>query len=109
MRAGPLRKRVTIQQKTVTRDAYGAEVIAWATYMSGWASVEPLQGREYLEAQQVQAGVSTRVRMRVQPGKRVTPGMRAQYDGRIFNIISVIDVNEAGEELQLMCDEQVEG
>ena len=109
MRAGTLRKRVTIQQKTITRDAYGAEVIAWATYMSGWASVEPLQGREYLEAQQVQASADVRVRMRVQPSKRPTPGMRAAYDGRIFNIITVIDTSEAGEELQLMCQEQVEG
>lgn len=109
MQAGRLKKRVTVQSKAATRDEYGAEVITWQTYMSGWASVEPLRGREYLEARQAQADVDMRVRMRAQPGKRPTPGMRVLFESRTLEIVSVIEVNEAGRELQLMCREQIEG
>ena len=109
MQAGKLRKRITIQQSVITRDEYGAEIKTWTTFISGWGSVEPLRGREYLEARQLQADIDMRIRMRVQKNKRPLPGMRVIYDERTLEIISVIEVNEAGRELQLMCREQIEG
>ena len=106
MRAGWLRKRVTIQEKRADRDPFGAERIIWVNVATVWAGVEPLRGREYLEAKQMQADVSTRIRMRYRSG--VTPEMRVLYDGRTYEIESVIDVLERGRELNLMCREIVE-
>lgn len=37
----------------------------------------------------------------------ITPDMRIMYAGRVLNIVSVIDPEEAHRELQLMCKEGV--
>ncbi len=106
MRAGELNKRITIQTKgTPTRDSFGAEVIAWSTFATVWAAVEPLSGREYLAAQQATATVDTRIRIRYFAG--VLPEMRIVYGSRTFEIVSVINVKEVGRELQIMCREIV--
>lgn len=36
----------------------------WSTFAEVWASVEPLQGREYWNAQQTQSDITHKVRMR---------------------------------------------
>lgn len=100
-----LRHRVTIQHKTVTRDADGIAAETWQDVTTVWAAVEPLRGREYLQAMAVAVEVTTRVRVRCLPG--VTPAMRLLFGSRIFNIVSVIDPEERHRELQLMCVEVV--
>lgn len=103
--AARFRHRVTIQQKGKVQDEYGQEREDWMDVATVWAAVEPLRGREYFEAHQVQAEVTTRIRIRYRPGVR--PDMRVVYNGRIFNIQSVIDPEERHRELQLMCREVV--
>lgn len=109
MKIGNLRHRITIQKKSATRDSYGAETISWTTYLTVWAAIEPLRGREYMEARQVQADVDTRIRMRAQSVYTIKPGMQVLFGARIFDIISVIEVEERNREVQLMCREQIEG
>lgn len=105
MRAGDLRHRVTIQAKQATRDAYGAEVVTWGDVATVWAAVEPLAGREFLQAQQVQEAVTTRIRVRYRGDVAYTPEMRASWDGHLYNILSVIEVEGRRRELHLMCEE----
>lgn len=105
MRAGMLHEQVVIQSKSVTRDAYGAEVIAWTTHATVRASIEPLRGREYIDAKQVQADLDTRIRIRYL--STVKPTMRILWGTRVYDIISVIHVGERREETQLMCREQI--
>jgi SPP1 family predicted phage head-tail adaptor len=45
-----LRERVTLQTATVTRDAYGAEVLTWHDGPTLWATVVERGGREPLLA-----------------------------------------------------------
>lgn len=52
------------------------------------------------------ATVSHRVTMRP-PGVTVTPAEQIVFNGRIFNIESVINPEERNQELQLMCRELV--
>ena len=52
MQAGRLRHRITINQKVVARNDFGEEIITWTEVGTFWGSVEPLQGRELLEARQ---------------------------------------------------------
>ncbi len=103
MRAGELRHRVTIQQKSVVRGTYGEEDVAWTDVATVWGSVEPLQGREFIEAKQTQAEITTRIRIRYRSG--ISPEMRAVWDGHIYDIEAVIDVGGRKRELQLMCTE----
>ena len=103
MRLGPLRQRVNIQARSTTVDAFGQESETWATVYTVWASVEPLSGRELLAAQQVQGETTHRVRMRFQAG--ITTSHRILFNLRPFNIQSVINKNEAGAFLELLCTE----
>ena len=106
MNAGILNKRITIQTKVPTRGASGEEVIVWSEVATVWGSAEPLRGQEYLEANRLQADLDIRFRIRYLDG--IKPSMRVKYDDRYFNIVSVIHVKEAKQEIQLMCKELIE-
>jgi SPP1 family predicted phage head-tail adaptor len=105
MEAGRLRQRVTIQQKSVTRNSYEEEIVTWTDVAEVWAEVAPLVGREYLEARQTQADVSHKVRMRYRSG--ILEEMRVYFESRALEVVSVINVRELGKELVLMCRERV--
>lgn len=100
------RHKIVIQKYVEIADKYGTPIGAdWQDVMTVWASIEPLRGREYVEAQNTKAELTTRIRMRYRPG--ITPGMRVVYQGRTFDIQSVINVNEQNYHLELMCIEKV--
>lgn len=104
MRAGRLRHRVVLQEKgTVSQNEFGAEVITWTAVATVWASVEPLRGREFIQAKQEQAAIDTRIRLRHRDG--ITPVMRAVWNGRVYDILSVIRPEERQREIHLMCRE----
>jgi SPP1 family predicted phage head-tail adaptor len=105
MNAGSLRHRITIQSVTETKDTFGGVTEAWGTHAAVWASIEPLSGRELLQAQQVQADITHRVRMRYVAG--VTTKMRVLYGSREFGIQVAINPEERNREIVLMCKEQV--
>lgn len=104
MRAARLRHRVTIQQPVVAVNGYGERITTWSTVATVWAAVEPLRGREFFDAEQVQAEISHRVIMRYRAGMEST--MRLLHEGRVLHITAPpIDVDERHRELQLMCRE----
>lgn len=108
MRAGQLRHRVTLQSKSVTRDAMGGETITWNdTVTNVPAAIEPLQGRERFLAQQIQPELSVRIRIRYRAD--VQADWRVKYGTRIFAIESPpINPEFRDRELHLICSEGVE-
>lgn len=62
--AGPLRHRISIQAPGETLLAGGETAIAWSELAEVWASIEPLSGREFFLAQQVQSDITLKVRIR---------------------------------------------
>lgn len=105
MQAGSLDKRITIERKEVSRDTYGAEVIAWVPVLFAWAQVTPISGREFVEGRQLDEEVTTRIRMRYRQG--VTPAMRVTLTGHIYDIVYVQDTNLENRELVLTCREML--
>lgn len=103
MKIGKLRHRITLQEYIATRDSFGAEVEAWVDIGTVWASIEPLSGREFFAAQQVNAEVSTKITLRYRTG--IKPEMRVLFAGRVFEIVSVINLEEKNIQLVLMCEE----
>lgn len=104
MRAGRLRHLVTIQQELEDQSSLtGAVTKVWSTLASVHASVEPLTGRELQRAMAERAELTYTVRMRYVAG--LTPRHRLLYDGRVFNIRSVVDVEERHRETVLVCTE----
>lgn len=101
MRAGRLRQQITIQSKSVTRDAVGGETITWADVATVPADVWPLAGREYIAMRQAQADVTVRVRLRYLAG--VNPAMRVVHGSAVYGIVEVIDVGMRHRDLELLC------
>lgn len=109
IQAGKLRHKVTIQTPTETQDEYGQPVQTWATFAEVFASVEPIRGREFFAAQQIQSDVTTRIRIRYLSG--VTTKMRVVHTTdhsspatvEEYDIEAVIHVEEKRREMHLMC------
>lgn len=103
MKIGSLRHRVTLQQKTVTEDDLKQQSEVWSDITTEWARIEPLSGMEYFAAKQINVDISVRITIRYRPG--IISDLRAVFDGRIFEVLSVINPDERCESLVLMCKE----
>jgi len=66
--------------------------------------VSPMSGREYEESQKLRAETTYKISTRF--FRNITPDMRILYDGREFEIVSVLDLNERHEELQIIAVER---
>lgn len=101
IRAGRLNKRITIQKLSAANDDFGSAPPQWETFATAWASVEPLQGREFMSTSGEQAQVTTRIRLRYIPG--ITSAMRVLSEGRVFNLAGPpVDPDMRHRELHLM-------
>jgi SPP1 family predicted phage head-tail adaptor len=109
MRAGRLRHRVRLQRSTQAPDAVNDPVLTWSDLATVWAQVEPLAGREFFAAQQVQTAVSHRITLRYRAG--ITPKDRVAWldpatrAWRYFDINAVLDRDEKHRQLDLMVTE----
>ena len=65
--AGELRDLVEIQSPTVVTQADGGTVTTWTTSTHVWAQIHALRGKEYIEADNVAAQVTHRIRIRAEP------------------------------------------
>ena len=103
--SGQLRHRITIQSATETQDTYGEPIKTWSTFLTTWASVEPLKGREYWESQQINAQLSHKITMRHYPG--LNPKMRVSWDDRTFKINTIMNDFERDKKIVMMVTETV--
>jgi SPP1 family predicted phage head-tail adaptor len=106
VKIGKLRHRIAIERVAETQDSDGSVLESWSAYATAQASIEPISGREYFAAQTTQADVTHRISLRYLAG--ITPKMRVKFEFRIFDILSVININERNRELQLMCRESID-
>ena len=104
-----LRHRVDIKNFTTSQDANtGAVSDSWADVSTNIpAEIYPLSGREFIAAQAVQAGVTTKITIRYQSG--IEPRMRVHHGSDIYNIKSVLPDPTLRRHLTLMCEVGVEG
>jgi SPP1 family predicted phage head-tail adaptor len=105
MRAGKLRHQIVIQNMIESHNSYAEVETSWVDYATVYAAIEPIQGREFFAALQVNAETTVRIRIRYLSG--VTKKSRVTFEGRIYNIQSIIDADERHREMQLMCSEGV--
>ncbi|PKN97757.1 MAG: head-tail adaptor protein [Chloroflexi bacterium HGW-Chloroflexi-5] len=89
LRAGSLSQRITIQQPTVTYDAYNTEIQSWQTFATVWSLKKCQITREFYSAQKVNAEATDLFIIRFMQG--ITTKMRISYNGRIYNILGVDD------------------
>lgn len=103
VKGGRLRERVTFQRRSSTRNDFGEET-RWRDLTTVWAGIEPLSGREYFNALQVQADVSTRIVCRYSSElSDVTPKDRIKHGSTVYDVRSVIDRGNRHRDLEFMC------
>ena len=103
MRSGTLKKRVTIQRRSQSVDEYGGQSVAWQDLATVWASFEPTGGKEDPQSGQVRAVATFKIGMRFFDG--LTPADRLVYNGRVFDIVNINDVEELHREFDITARE----
>lgn len=101
--AGMLRHRVEIQERTESRDDYGATVSTWGTVATCWAMVDQREGGEAQVAGQPRTNQQWLVVVRHRSTIAITA--RVKYSGRYLNIQSARDPFGDHEWLELICTE----
>lgn len=105
MAAGKLDQRIELQEPVRTRDEMGGTTAQFVTRAGVWACVEPLSGRELWTSRQARPDVTTRITIRFYPGLALGPTWQVKLGMRTYQIDSVINPAERGEDSVLMCKE----
>jgi len=103
MRIGDLRHRVTFQDWTKVSDGMGGTVDTPADVCTVFAAIWPVSATEQVQAGQTVMTVSHRIRIRYRSD--ITAKLRVKFGSRYFAIVSIINPNESGKLLDLMCKE----
>lgn len=102
-----LRHRMTLQEEIRTADSYGGYARSWQDVCTLWAEIIPLQSlnrrSETMETGQIQATVTHKITLRYR--SQITPGQRLTFEGRAFNIRSVINTHEDHRSLEILAEE----
>lgn len=105
LQAGRLRHRISIDRQDNAQDPVsGAITKTWTEIAANVpAAVEPLSGREWIAANQVQSLVSARVTVRYRPDLDIS--MRVRHGGDTYRLVAILpDANSGREWLTLMAE-----
>lgn len=104
IRAGELSKTIDIQAPGKTSDGMGGMTTVWTTLAANvYAAIWPVSASEMVQANAASMVLSHRIRIRYRSIFKAA--WRLKYGDRYFNIVSIINPNEANEYLDLMCKE----
>lgn len=93
--AARLDRRITFQSMTSTTDEYGQIIVVWVDFGEAWAEVQPLQGVERINAEQLTASFDTRFTIRWRPDlepSKMPGSMRVRHDDKTYDITSVSEI-----------------
>ena len=107
MDIGKLDRRVTLQSRSITRDTFGQEVIAWTTVAVVWAWRAPLRATEFFAAAQVQAETTIKYRIRFTSLFAPDATWRLVDAGARFDITGVLPFGDRNEAWELLCQSGV--
>ncbi len=103
MKTAHLRCKVSFFEDKKQADEYGQPIDEVVKAFDAYAQIIPLNGNEKFIADKVQTEVTHKVRLRYD--KRINSKMFFTYEGRKFEITSVVSPYERKKELVLMCKE----
>lgn len=105
-------KKVRIERLRGTEDAHGfidqSDDSNWSKYCDAWCRVVSKNGREFWKVQQVNDTVDYVWWARYSKQLAdATPDMRIVYDGFVYEILSVIDLDLEHNEIQMQTKRRV--
>ena len=104
MRAGLMRKRVTILRSVDGVDSFGQSYVASQTTLGPyWCQLTPLSGRSLEIARQLREDVTHKITLRY--SGQVYPTDNLQIDGRVFQVAAALNIDERNRTYELTCTE----
>ena len=97
--SGKLRHRINVQRATKTPDGGGGSSVSWPNVATVRAYVKPISGGERLQALRLESDITTRIFVRY--GLDVLPSDRIEYNGRLFVIKAILNLEEANKWLEI--------
>lgn len=98
-----LGQKVIVRAMVRVEDAYGGYTETAQDVATWWAKVEPLQGTEQVQA--MQAGLRSPHRFTGHYRAGITGATELYYDGRRFDVNSVVDPGAKHRQLVILADE----
>jgi SPP1 family predicted phage head-tail adaptor len=98
--AGLMDRRVALQSRTLTPNAFNEQIATFATFATVWGQKTEMTGREQLLGQQLNAVMVTRFRIHWRSD--VTNTCRAIVDGLTYEITNITEVGRR-KNLDLTC------
>lgn len=105
MDIGRTNKRIVFCRYAEDKNELMQEEQALKPIKKVWASVEPMRGKEYQEAQRIRPELTYKITTRYH--REITPDMIIKFKDRHFQIVSIINVKERNEMLEIMCTEKI--
>ncbi|MCE3233044.1 MAG: Transfer Agent [Rickettsiaceae bacterium] len=102
-----MRQTITFQSESTSSDSGGGVTLSWVDVSTVWAEIAPVTSMifssEKFSAGKIQGNISHIVTTRYLSG--ITSKMRILFGSRIFNIRSVININERSQWLKIYAEE----
>jgi len=105
MGIGKFRHFITLQGQGTTRDSGGGISSGFSTIASVYANVVPKSGKEVYKRGKLVGSVTHEITIRYRTD--ITNASRISFNNKFFNIRSIINIDERGRYLKLMCEEGV--
>lgn len=100
MNPGKMHQRIVIQARTATEDTQWDDTITWADYLTRWADVNPVTARERMRNQGPSSEATYKITMRYESA--LTDQHRITWNGKIFDIVGIINVDERDTTLEVL-------
>jgi SPP1 family predicted phage head-tail adaptor len=102
---GLLNRQVDLLQKSRTPDGAGGWTASWTLVLRPWAWMKPANGREVVYAQRLDGIGPVYVYCRY--NALINETLMLRYEGRDYNIRSVIDIEMQHTWMELVCERGV--
>lgn len=103
---GEMTTKLVYQVETSAPDALGQPLKTWVDKFACWAAVRPLSAKEIYYAQSTRRETTHRIAMRWRPDVRPTGRfVVANNRSRVFKLFSIVNTDEAREELVCLAAE----
>lgn len=105
MKAGGLKRRIQVLAPVEVVLSSGGVKTGWSLIMTVWGSIEPLTGKEFYLAKQVDSDVTHNIIMRFNK-IGITPSYRLVHKDQIFEISSKLNIEEQNRQFTIKAIER---
>jgi SPP1 family predicted phage head-tail adaptor len=102
--ASRLKSQLLLEEESLISDGLGGQTSTWNTVATLWAEISPISGKEQLFASQLNSSVRYRLMLRYRGEVTTRMRLRDDTNNRIFNIRSVINVEEKKQLIEILAD-----